>query len=104
MQANLKLKCVHTPAEKLRNRDREAENVIHKHSLSGREAENINALKLHQKAFLIGTCCGPFLQYWAGLPPAVLGPSIMSKGVETGPIATHFDPACAQTMPLFARF
>ena len=36
---------------------------------------------------------------WAGLPPAVLGPSILSKGVETGPTATQFGPACAQTMP-----
>ena len=36
--------------------------------------------------------------YWAGLPPAVLGPNILSKGVETGPIATQFGPACAQTM------
>ena len=36
---------------------------------------------------------------WAGLPPVVLGPSILSKGVETGPTATQFNPACAQTMP-----
>ena len=35
---------------------------------------------------------------WAGLPPAVLGPSILSKGVETGPTATQFGPACAQSM------
>ena len=35
---------------------------------------------------------------WAGLPPAVLGPSILSKGVETGPTATQFGLACAQTM------
>ena len=35
---------------------------------------------------------------WAGLPPAVLDPSILSKGVETGPTATQFSPACAQTM------
>ena len=35
---------------------------------------------------------------WAGLPPAVLGPIILSKGVETGPTATQFGPACAQTM------
>ena len=34
----------------------------------------------------------------AGLPPAVLGPSILSKGVETGLTATQFGPACAQTM------
>ena len=35
---------------------------------------------------------------WAGLPPAVLSPSILSKGVETGPTATQFGPACVQTM------
>ena len=39
----------------LRNKDKEAKNVIYKHKLRGREAENVNALKLHQKAFLIGT-------------------------------------------------
>ena len=38
---------MYAPAEKLRNRDGEAENVNHKHSLRGREAENVNALKLH---------------------------------------------------------
>ena len=46
---------MYAPAEKLRNRDREAENVNHKHSLTGREAENVNAFKLHQMAFSIGT-------------------------------------------------
>ena len=35
---------------------------------------------------------------WVGLPPAVLSPSILSKGVETGPTATQFSPTCAQTM------
>ena len=35
---------------------------------------------------------------WARLPPVVLGSSILSKGVETGPTATQFGPACAQTM------
>ena len=29
----------------------------------------------------------------------VLGPNIMSKGVETGSTATQFGLACAQTMP-----
>ena len=29
----------------------------------------------------------------------VLGPNILSKGVETGLIATQFGPTCAQTMP-----
>ena len=38
------------------------------------------------------------------MPLAVLGPSILSKGVGTGPIATHFDPACAQTMPRLPSF
>ena len=37
-------------------------------------------------------CCGPFLQCWAGLPPTVLGPSVLNKGVETVPIATQFSP------------
>ena len=35
---------------------------------------------------------------WAGLPPAVLGPNFLSKRVETGPTATQFGPACAQTL------
>ena len=34
---------------------------------------------------------------WAA--PAVLGPSVLSRRVETNPIATHFGPACAQIMP-----
>ena len=42
-------------AKKLRNKVKEAENVNHKHSLRAREAENVNALKLHQMAFSIGT-------------------------------------------------
>lgn len=36
---------------------------------------------------------------WAGLLLAVLGSSILSKGVETGPTTIQFGPACAQTMP-----
>ena len=36
--------------------------------------------------------------HWAGLPPAVLGPNFLSKKVETGPTATQFGPACAQTL------
>ena len=42
---------------------------------------------------------GLFWLIRAGLPPAVLGLNILSKGVETGPTATQFGPACAQTMP-----
>ena len=36
---------------------------------------------------------------WAGLPLAVLSPSILSKGVKTGPTAIQFGPTCVQTMP-----
>ena len=42
---------------------------------------------------------GLFWLNQAGLPPVVLDPNILSKGVETGPTATQFGPACAQTMP-----
>ena len=44
-------------------------------------------------------CSRPFWLYQAGLSPAILGPNILSKGVEIGPTATQFGPACAQTMP-----
>ena len=46
-------------------------------------------------------CCEPFLQYRAGLPPAVLGPSILSKGVKTDPTETQIGSTYAQTMPHF---
>ena len=52
---------------------------------------------------LVGYCSGPFWLYRARLPPAVLGPSILSKGVETDPIATQFSLTCAQTMPRLPR-
>ena len=42
---------------------------------------------------------GLFLLNQVGLPPVVVGPNILSKGVKTGPTATQFSPACAQTMP-----
>ena len=35
---------------------------------------------------------------WAGLPLAVLGLSILSKGVEIDPTTTQFFLACAQTI------
>ena len=38
------------------------------------------------------------LLYWAGLPPAILGPNVLSKGVETGPIGTQIGLTYAQTM------
>ena len=43
------------------------------------------------------------MQCWAGLPTAILDPSVLSKRVETGPTVTHFGPACAQTMPHLPR-
>ena len=33
----------------------------------------------------------------------VLGPNILSKGVEIGPTTTQFDLACAQTIPRLPR-
>ena len=36
---------------------------------------------------------------WAGLPSAVMGPSILSKRVETSPTVAQLGLACAQTMP-----
>ena len=39
------------------------------------------------------------LLYWAGLPPVILDPSFLSKGVEIVPTGTQIGPACAQTMP-----
>ena len=49
-------------------------------------------------------CNGPFLQCQAGLPPAVLGPNVLSKRVRTSPTATCFDPAYAQTIPYLSGF
>ena len=46
---------------------------------------------------------GLFWLKWAGLPPAVLGQSILSKGVETGSTATQLGPTCAQTIPHLPR-
>ena len=42
---------------------------------------------------------GLFWLKWVGLPPMILGPSILSMRVETGPTTTQFGPTCAQTMP-----
>ena len=52
-------------------------------------------------AFLCSTGLPPaiLLLYWAGLPPVVLGSSVLSKGVETGPTGTQLGLAYAQTMP-----
>ena len=44
------------------------------------------------------------MQYWAGLTPAVFGLNVLSKGVRTGPIITHFGLACAQTVPHSPKF
>ena len=45
------------------------------------------------------TCVVGFFPIFTGLPPTILGPSVLSKGVETGSIGTQIGPACAQTMP-----
>ena len=59
--------------------------------------------------FVVGFFCftglplAVLLLYWAGLPPAVLGPSVLSKRVETGPTGTQIGLACAQTIPCLPR-
>ena len=53
--------------------------------------------------FVIMVVVGLFWLKWVGLPPAVLGLSILSMGVETGPTATQFGLACVQTMPRLLR-
>ena len=52
--------------------------------------------------FFFRECGGLFLCF-AGLPPTVLGSSVLSKGIETGPTGTQIDPACVQTMPRLPR-
>ena len=48
----------------------------------------------------ITSCRGLFcIMRWAGLLSAVMGPSILSKGVETSPAAAQLGLACAQSMP-----
>ena len=34
----------------------------------------------------------------------VLGPNVLSKGVETGPTVTHFGLVCTQTIPCLPGF
>ena len=45
---------------------------------------------------LLSTFC---IVHWAGLPSAVMGSSILSKRVETGPTAAQLRLTYAQTMP-----
>ena len=40
-----------------------------------------------------------YIVHWVGLPPAVMGPSMLGKGVDTGPTITQPGLVCAQTMP-----
>ena len=47
-------------------------------------------------------CGGPFLCS-TELPPAILGPSVLSKGVETGPTETQLGSACVRTIPRLPR-
>ena len=58
---------------------------------------------MHDLIIKLEGCSGPFWLYRARLPPVVMGQNILSKGVETGLIATQFDPVCAQTMPRLPR-
>ena len=50
--------------------------------------------------FLCSTGLPPaiLLLYWVGLPPAVLSPSVPSRGVDTGPTRTQLGPAYVQIM------
>ena len=48
----------------------------------------------------ITACRGLFcIVRWAGLLSAVMGPSILSKGVETSLVVAQLGLACAQIMP-----
>ena len=58
------------------------------------------------RAMFVNECGGPLLcstglplmvllLYWAELPLAVLGPSVLNKGVETDLIRTQLSPTCA---------
>ena len=47
----------------------------------------------------IGLPPAVILLYWAGLPLTVLGPSVLSKRIETGPTGTQLGPACVQIIP-----
>ena len=40
-----------------------------------------------------------YIMRWAGLPSAVIGLSMLGKGVETSPAAAQPGLVCAQTMP-----
>ena len=62
------------------------------------------------KKYILYMCGGIFLcfaglppavqlLYWAGLPPVILDPSVLSKGVKTSPTGTQIGSACAQIMP-----
>ena len=54
--------------------------------------------------FWVCACRGLFcIVCWAGLRSAVMGPSILSKGVETNSVATQLGLACSQTMPRLPR-
>ena len=59
----------------------------------------VHNVPIDRCAFLYALCSGPFWLNRAGLLLVVLGPNILSKGVETGPTVTQFGPACAQTIP-----
>ena len=51
----------------------------------------------------IGLPPAVILLYWAELPLTVLGPSVLSKRVETGPTRTQLGSACVQIIPRLPR-
>ena len=60
---------------------------------------HVAGLLLSTWASKMAIVVGLFWLNCAGLPPTVLGPSILGMGVEIGPTTTQLGPACAQTIP-----
>ena len=63
-----------------------------------RKEEEEERKKKEKMSLVMNGCSGLFWLNRAGLPPTILGPNILSKGVETGSIATQFGPTCVQTI------
>ena len=51
--------------------------------------------------FVLGVVVGLLWDVELGYLLLHWGLSVLGRRVRTGPIATHFDPACAQTIPFF---
>ena len=52
-----------------------------------------------KRVCFVGLPPAVLLLYWVGLPPAVPGSSVLSKGVETGLTRTQIGPVCVQIRP-----